>query len=73
MGLKIRKQALNVAVRQLLPSMRVDEPMLSMVATRRSADSLSGAKVPKARQAPLNSSMPATRARISGVIWMVVD
>lgn len=55
----------------LLPSMRVDEPMLSMVATRRRADSRSGASVPRARQAPLNSSILAMRFRISGVIWMV--
>ena len=33
--------------------MRVEEPMLSMVATRLRADSLSGASVPSARQAPL--------------------
>jgi hypothetical protein len=45
--------------------------MLSIVATRRSADSLSGASAPNARQAPLNSSIPAIRARISGVIWRV--
>ena len=45
--------------------------MLSMVATRRSADSRSGARVPKARQAPLNSSILAMRLRISGVIWRV--
>ena len=55
----------------LLPSMRVDEPILSMVATRRRADSRAGASVPKARQAPLNSSILAMRLRISGVIWMV--
>ena len=42
--------------------------MLSMVATRRSAESRSGARVPKARQAPLNSSISATRESISGVI-----
>ena len=51
--------------------MRVEEPMLSMVATRRSADRRSGASVPKARQAPLNSSILAMRLSISGVIWMV--
>src|SRR5690606_29536149 len=53
----------------LLPSIRVEEPMLSMVATRRNADSRSGASVPRARQAPLNSSMPAIRPRISRDIW----
>ena len=48
-----------------LPSMRVDEPMLSMVATRRSALSRSGANVPNARHAPLNSSMRAISSRMS--------
>src|SRR5690606_11532940 len=43
--------------------------MLSTVATRRNADSRSGASVPRARQAPLNSSMPAIKPRISGEIW----
>jgi hypothetical protein len=46
-----------------------DEPTLSMVATRRSAERRSGAKVPKACHAPLNSSSSAMRFRISGVIW----
>jgi hypothetical protein len=46
---------------------RIDE----VVATRRKADRRSGASVPKARQAPLNSSILAIRLRISGVIWMV--
>ena len=50
----------------LLPSIRVDEPMLSIVATRRMADRRSGASVPKARHAPLNSSILAIRFRISG-------
>ncbi len=45
--------------------------MLSIVATRRSADSRSGARVPRARQAPLNSSISAIRAKVSGVIEMV--
>ena len=45
--------------------------MLSMVATRRSAESRSGASVPSARQAPLNSSISAMTARISGVIRRV--
>jgi hypothetical protein len=52
----------------LLPSIRVEEPMLSIVATRRSAESRSGASVPNARHAPLNSSISAINARISGVI-----
>src|ERR1700722_20607414 len=50
---------------------RVDEPMLSIVATRRNAESRSGARVPSACHAPLNSSSPAMRFRISGVIWRV--
>src|SRR5882672_1212608 len=53
--------------------MRVDDPMLSMVATRRRAESRSGASVPRARQAPLNSSIPAISERISGVILRVLD
>ena len=56
---------------RLPPSIRVDEPTLSMVATRRSADRRSGASVPKARHAPLNSSIVAIRRRISGVICRV--
>lgn len=45
--------------------------MLSMVAKRRSAESRSVANVPKARHAPLNSSIPAISPRISGVIRVV--
>src|SRR5437879_3566440 len=52
--------------------MRVDDPMLSMVATLRRADRRSGAKAPRARQAPLNSSISAMKPRISGVILRVV-
>ncbi len=52
----------------LLPSIRVDEPILSIVATLRRALSRSGASVPMARHAPLNSLILAMRARISGVI-----
>lgn len=55
----------------VLPSMRVDEPMLSIVATRRRAERRSGARVPRARYAPLNSSISATRFRRSGVICSV--
>ena len=51
-------------------SIRVDEPMLSMVVTRRRAYKRSGASVPSARQAPLNSSFVAVSLRISGEIWM---
>jgi len=47
--------------------------MLSMVATRRKAERRSGARVPKARQAPLNSSIRAIRLRISGVILMASE
>ena len=55
-------------VRNMLPSMRVDEPILSIVATRRSAESRSGAIRPMARQAPLNSSIAAISDKIAGVI-----
>jgi hypothetical protein len=51
--------------------MRVEEPMLSIVATRRSAESRSGANVPSARHAPLNSSIPEMSIRMSGVIRRV--
>lgn len=54
-----------------LHSMRVEDPMLSMVATRRMADNRSGARVQRARQAPLNSSTEAIRDRMSGVMEMV--
>ena len=59
----------QAARRQHKPSMRVEDPMLSMVATRRKALRRSGASVPKARQAPLNL---AIRKRISGEIWIWV-
>lgn len=55
----------------LLPSMRVEEPMLSMVATRRKAESCSGARVPRAFHVPLNSSISALRPRNSGVMFKV--
>jgi hypothetical protein len=42
--------------------------MLSIVATRRSAESRSGARVPSARHAPLNSSISEMSVRVSGVI-----
>jgi len=48
--------------------LRVVEPMLSMAATRRNTDKQSGASVPKVRQKLLNSSILATRFRISGVM-----
>ena len=51
------------------PLMRVEEPTLSMVATRRCANSRSEGRAPKARQAPLNSLIPAISVRISGVMW----
>ena len=44
-----------------------------MVATRRSADNRSRASDPSERQAPLNSSIPAMRLRISGVISTVFE
>ena len=52
----------------MLPSIRVEDPMLSIVATRRKADKRSGASVPSARQAPLNSSISDIRERIFGVM-----
>lgn len=55
----------------LPPSMRVEEPMLAMVATRRKADNRSGANIPSALHAPLNSSISAMSASISGVILRV--
>jgi len=45
---------------ELAASMRVEEPMLSMVATWRRAFNRSGASVPKERHAPLNSSISAS-------------
>jgi hypothetical protein len=53
--------------------MRVEDPMLSIVATRRKALSRSGASVPSARQAPLNSSISAIRERISGEILILAE
>jgi hypothetical protein len=50
------------------PSIRGDEPMLSIVATRRNADSRSGARTPSARHAPLNSSTSAMRSSSSEVM-----
>src|SRR6266481_9437566 len=50
--------------------MRVDDPMLSIVATRLRLVSLSGARVCIAFQRPLNSSISAISFRISGVIVM---
>jgi hypothetical protein len=44
-----------------------------MVATRRKALSRSGASVPSARQAHLNSSISAIRERISGEIWILAE
>jgi len=52
----------------LAPSILVDDPMLSMVATWRSRDNWSGAIRPMARQAPLNSSISAIRESSSGVM-----
>ena len=51
--------------------MRVDDPMLSIVATRRRADKRSGASVLSARQAPLNSSSSAMMSSISGSMTTV--
>jgi len=65
---KVGQQLFNLPVRELAAFDAVDDPMLSMVATLRRADGRSGAKVPRARQAPLNSSSSAMKPRISGVI-----
>lgn len=51
--------------------MRVEEPTLSMVATRRRAVSRSGAREPNAFHAPLNSSIWAMSRSISGVMFRV--
>lgn len=53
------------------PSIRVEEPMLSIVATRRSAVGRSGEILPIAVQAPLNSSVSVIRLRIVEVIAIV--
>ncbi|MBS0212746.1 MAG: hypothetical protein JSR26_06120 [Proteobacteria bacterium] len=42
---EIRQQPLDLRSDSLLPSMRVEEPMLSLVAARRNADYRSGASV----------------------------
>ncbi len=52
----------------LAPSIRVEEPILSMVATRRRPERRSGAIRPIARHAPLNSSISAISERIAGVM-----
>src|SRR5262245_23543120 len=49
------------------PSMRVDAPTDSTVATRRSVARRSGARLPNAFQAPLNSSISPTSRRRSEV------
>ena len=56
----------------LAPSIRVEEPMLSMAATRRSRDRRSGATRLIACQAPLNSSISAT-SRSSSFVTAGVD
>jgi len=50
------------------PSMRVEEPTLSMVATSRSEVSFSGERLRIMRHCPLNSSSSAMSRRISGVM-----
>ena len=54
----------------LAPSIRVEEPMLSMVATRLSDRSRSGLMLSTARHSPLNSSIDAIRRSISLEGWM---
>ncbi|MBW4532988.1 MAG: hypothetical protein KME09_03545 [Pleurocapsa minor HA4230-MV1] len=48
----------------LAPSIRVEQPMLSMVVTFINATNRSGANIPKAFQNPLNSSISAMRLSI---------
>jgi hypothetical protein len=54
----------------LAPSMRVDDPTLSMVAIRRRLVSFSGVSVSMTVQRPLNSSISAISLRIPVVIVM---
>lgn len=60
---------LNAATLQITPEILsfIDEPMLSMVATRRRLDRRSGAIRPIARHAPLNSSISATRVMLAAL------
>ena len=50
--IEVGEQLLTSRSDNLLPSTRLEEPMLSMVATRRSARRRSGASVPKALHVP---------------------
>ena len=53
------------------PSIRVEEPMLSIVATFFNADRRSGASLPMCCQIPLNVSISAMILSISGVIFSI--
>jgi hypothetical protein len=71
LDLQVGQQALDLAVRQLAALDAGGRANALDGGDPRSAESRSGASVPKARQAPLNSSIRAMRLRISGVIWRV--
>ena len=73
LDLEAGKQSLDLPIRQFAAFDPVHEPILSMPVKRRRADSRSGASVPKARHAPLNSSILAMRFRISCVRWSVSE
>ena len=67
-----RQQSFHLAVRKFAAlNTRGGSPTLSMVATRRRAVSRSGARVPNAFHAPLNSSIWAMSRSISGVMFKV--
>ena len=68
---QVRQQLFQLPIRQFAALDSGEEPMLSMVASLRSAVRRSGARVPRARQAPLNSSIRAIKRKISGEMWRV--
>lgn len=57
----------------LLPSIRVNDPILSIVATLLNAESWSGESDSWARYAPLNSSISLMSLRSSGIIFRDTD
>jgi hypothetical protein len=60
-----REEAVHLGIGELRA---LEEPTDSMVATRRSAESRSGARLPNACQRPLNSSREAMSRRSAGVM-----
>jgi hypothetical protein len=63
---EIRKQRLATSLSDnFTPSIRVEDPMLSIVATRLSARNLSGERFRKAVHFPLNSSISEIKLRTS--------